>query len=381
MRKMSTTEQAASRIFEAKKKHNKMKSNMKIKAEAGQAGMLEIFGHIGPDWWAEDPEENTAKRINEKLEALKECESVTVRINSLGGDVDTALAVYALLKECKNVTTEAVGMVASAATIIFMAGSTRKMNKGALFLVHKCSSSVYWGNENELEKTLEMQRTVNETMTDIYTGGGVSRETVEELMEANHGEGKWITAKETKQYGFATEVSEGTRADAEARRVWSAEDLAEEGLPMTGGVAARLRELFRGWLREENANNNNNQKSNEMKETQTPAQEEATPTVQEEQTGAEAGQSSQAEEPETARAERDRLRAEVAEKTAENQQLRARVAKLEAVVAASPEGAEQPNGDDAQAGEGEEKFADWLKRQSYHAEVEAELKRRRTLNN
>lgn len=356
-----------------------MKSNMKIKAEAGQAGMLEIFGHIGPDWWAEDPEENTAKRISEKLESLKECESVTVRINSLGGDVDTALAVYALLKECKNVTTEALGMVASAATIIFMAGSTRKMNKGALFLVHKCSSSVYRGNENDLEQELESQRTINETMTDIYTQGGVSRETVEELMEANNGEGKWITAKETKQYGFATEVSEGTRADAEARRVWSAEDLAEEGLPMTGGVAARLRELFRGWLREENANINNN-KNNEMKETQTPAQEEATPTVQEEPTGAESG-NSQAEELETARAERDSLRAEVAEKTAENQQLRARVAKLEAVVAASPEGAEQPNGDDAQAGEGEEKFTDWLKRQSYHAEVEAELTRRRILNN
>lgn len=365
------------------KKHNKMKSNIKIKAEAGQAGMLEIFGHIGPDWWAEDPEENTAKRISEKLEALKECESVTVRINSLGGDVDTALAVYALLKECENVTTEALGMVASAATIIYMAGSTRKMNKSALFLVHKCSSSVYRGNENDLEETLEMQRTVNETLKDIYTGGGVSRETVEELMEANHGEGKWITAKETKQYGFATEVSEGTRADAAARRVWSAEDLAEEGLPMTGSVAARLRELFRGWLSEENANNNNNnnnKKSNEMKETQTPAQE-ATPTVQEEPTGAESGKSSEAEELETARAERDRLRAEVAEKTAENQQLRARVAELEAVVAASPEGAEQPNGDDAQAGEGEETFTDWLKRQSYHAEVEAELTRRRTFNN
>jgi len=338
-----------------------MKSNIKIKAEAGQAGLLEIFGHIGQDWWAEDPEENTVKRISMKLEALKECESVTVRINSLGGDVDTALAVYALLKECKNVTTEALGMVASAATIIFMAGSTRKMNKSALFLVHKCSSSVYWGNENELEKTLEMQRTVNETMMDTYTGGGVSRETVEELMEANHGEGKWITAKEAKQYGFATEVSEGTRADAGARRVWSAEDLAEEGLPMTGGVAARLHELFRGWLREENE-----QERTETAKVQTGAETEATAA----ETNAEL---------EEAKDERDQLRARVAEQETENQQLRARVAELEAVVGQTPEGAEHANGDDPKT-DSKETFGDWTKKQPYYAEVEAELAKRRIMN-
>ena len=163
-----------------------MESRIKITAEAGSEGLVEIFGRIGFDWWAEDPEENTAKRIAEKLAELKECESVTVRINSLGGDVDTALAVHGMLKECKNVTTEAVGMVASAATVIFMAGTTRKINKSALFLVHKCSSRVV-GNENDLESELETQRTINDTMAEIYTDGGVNPEKVAELMEASSG--------------------------------------------------------------------------------------------------------------------------------------------------------------------------------------------------
>lgn len=343
-----------------------MQSRIKITAEAGGAGKLDIFGHIGEDWWAEDPEENTAKRISEKLEALKECESVTVRINSLGGDVDTALAVHAMLKECKNVTTEAVGMVASAATIIFMAGSTRKINKSALFLVHKCSSWVN-GNENALEEELEAQRTVNETMMEVYTGEGVSREDVESLMEANHGEGKWITAKEAKQYGFATEVSEGTRAEAEARRVWSAEDLAEEGLPMTGGFVSRLRELWRAWQREDTNNNNDDMKENEK---QTPEAEVTDTAAQE-----------AAAERDRLTAERDLLTRELADKTAENEQLKARVAELEAIVAETPEEGGQPSGDDTQAGEGKEGFTDWLKKQSYHAEVEAELERKRMFNN
>ena len=346
-----------------------MESRINITAEAGSEGLVEIFGRIGFDWWAEDPEENTAKRIAERLAELKECESVTVRINSLGGDVDTALAVHGILKECKNVTTEAVGMVASAATVIFMAGTTRKINKSALFLVHKCMSTVYGGNENDLESELETQRTINDTMAEIYTDGGVNPEKVAELMEANHGEGKWITANEAQRYGFATEVVSGTRRDAEARRVWSAEDLAEEGLPMTSGLMARLRRLVLDLLTETN-------KPNDMKKTEDNkpvAEEEENPTPQTEPTEATA-------ELEAAVAERDRLSAEVEAKEAENEQLRARVAELEAVLAKAPEGAGQPNGDDAQ-GDGKETFADWQKKQGYYSEVEAELEKRKMFNN
>lgn len=353
-----------------------MESRIKITAEAGSEGLVEIFGHIGFDWWAEDPEENTAKRIAERLAELKDCESVTVRINSLGGDVDTALAVHGILKECKNVTTEAVGMVASAATVIFMAGTTRKINKSALFLVHKCSS-VAIGNENDLESELETQRTINDTMAEIYTDGGVSPEKVAELMEANHGEGKWITANEAQRYGFATEVVSGTRRDAEARRVWSAEDLAEEGLPMTSGLMARLRGLFREWMNENNTNTNDMGKDKDNKPV---AEEEETPTPQPEPTEPTAERERLMAELETVVTERDRLKAEVEAKEAENEQLRARVAELEAVVAETPEGAAQPNGDDAQ-GEGKETFADWQKKQGYYNEVEAELEKRKMFNN
>lgn len=348
-----------------------MESRIKITAEAGSEGLVEIFGRIGFDWWAEDPEENTAKRIAERLAELKECESVTVRINSLGGDVDTALAVHGILKECKNVTTEAVGMVASAATVIFMAGTTRKINKSALFLVHKCSSRVI-GNENDLESELETQRTINDTMAEIYTDGGVNPEKVAELMEANHGEGKWITANEAQRYGFATEVVSGTRRDAEARRVWSAEDLAEEGLPMTSGLMARLRRLVLDLLTE--TNNPNDMKKNE--ENKPVAEEEPSPTPQPEPTEP----TEATAELEAAVAERDRLSAEVEAKEAENEQLKARVAELEAVLAKAPEGAGQPNGDDAQ-GEGKETFADWQKKQGYYNEVEAELEKRKMFNN
>ena len=357
-----------------------MKSKINITAEAGSEGLVEIFGRIGFDWWNEDnPEENTAKGIADKLAGLKECEHVTVRINSLGGDVDTALAVHGMLRECKSVTTEAIGMVASAATIIFMAGSTRKINKSALFLVHKCSSSIWGGNENALEEELETQRTINDTMTEIYTDGGVSPEKVAELMEANHGEGKWITAKEAKQYGLATELSDGTKRDAEARRVWSAEDLAEEGLPMTSGLMTRLRGLFREWMNE-TTNKNNDMAKDKEKPT---AEEETTPkpeTEPTEATEATAERDRLSAELETANAERDRLSAEVAAKEAENEQLKTRVSELEAVLSKDPEEAGQPNGDDA-TGEGGETFVDQLKKQSYYDEVEAELRQRRMFNN
>ena len=352
-----------------------MESRINITAEAGGAGLVEIFGRIGFDWWKDDPEENTAKRVAEKLAELKDCESVTVRINSLGGDVDTALAIHGMLKECKNVTTEAVGMVASAATVIFMAGETRKINKSALFLVHKCMSTVYAGNENDLESELETQRTINDTMAEIYTEGGVSAEKVTELMEANHGEGKWITANEAQRYGFATEVVNGSKRDAEARKVWSAEDLAAEGLPMTSGLVARLGNLVRDILRE-----NNNPDNMKKEDKQPVAEGEPTPTPQNKPAEAEAENERLTAELEASVADRDRLTAEVAAKEAENEQLKARVAELEAVMAKTPEGAGQPSGDDAQV-EGKENFADWQKKQGYYNEVKAEVEKRRMFNN
>lgn len=175
---------------------------------------VEIQGEIGGSWWGEGVTLDSVKRQLGNIAATKK--NVIVKINSLGGDVDEALAIYELLVAMGDrVTTECYGRCASAATIIAMSGNKRKMSRYALFLIHKCWSGVV-GNENVLEEVLEEQRAINGRLAAIYTDRtGSKLEDIEALMERNNGDGAWLTVEECMQYGFATEEITATTADSD----------------------------------------------------------------------------------------------------------------------------------------------------------------------
>ncbi len=199
---------------------------------ADGVGTIDIFGRIGEDWWDESGG-NTAKKINDIIEDVRKtnCTSYHVRINSLGGEVDAALAIHHLLASLPNVTTECIGFCASAATVIFMAGKERHIAKNALFLIHKCSSYAY-GNENEIQRTLQEQQTINETIRSTYIDAGVSSDTVDDLMSANDGQGRWISAADALQFGFATAIS-NTSGTTNA---YNAADFQDAHLPLPDSI-------------------------------------------------------------------------------------------------------------------------------------------------
>lgn len=175
---------------------------------------VEIQGEIGGSWWGDGVTLDSVKRQLGNIAGTKK--NVIVKINSLGGDVDEALAIYELLLTMGDrVTTECYGRCASAATIIAMAGHTRKMSRYALFLIHKCWSGVI-GNENVLEEELEAQRAINSRLAAIYADRtGSKPEDIEALMERNNGDGAWLNTEECMQYGFITEEITATAADSD----------------------------------------------------------------------------------------------------------------------------------------------------------------------
>lgn len=175
---------------------------------------VEINGEIGGSWWGEGVTLDSVKRQLSGVASTKK--NVIVKINSLGGDVDEALGIYELLLTMGDrVTTECYGRCASAATIIAMAGATRKMSRYALFLIHKCWSGVV-GNENVLEEELEAQRAINSRLASIYTDRtGSKKEDIEELMEHNNGDGSWLNTEECLRYGFITEEITAVTSDSD----------------------------------------------------------------------------------------------------------------------------------------------------------------------
>lgn len=191
---------------------------------------IDIDGPIGYSWENDWDKQNVQKRIKEELEAISKIEAkeIIVNINSLGGDFRHAISIHDLLKANKaKVTTVVTGMVASAGTLIAMAGDVRKASSNILFLTHKASTGFY-GNSNEAESTLDTLKKVDEVQVKIYTSAGVKESDIKELMEADNGNGRWLTADEAKEYGFITEIYESKKIAAR----YSENEIKAAGLPI-----------------------------------------------------------------------------------------------------------------------------------------------------
>ena len=209
----------------------KRQSALRFLNETADEAVIEIYGQIGYEGWTREEDENTARLMSEELNRIKSLNAkhITVRINSLGGDVNHALAIHDMLAEHPAaVTTQINGLCASAATIIAMAGTERKMSRNALFLIHQCSAYIGRANEERLAQELETQKTVNGRMLDIYHTTCKGREAeISDLLKANNGQGRWLTATEAKDLGFVTDIYNETRKSAR----YSQSAFADNGLP------------------------------------------------------------------------------------------------------------------------------------------------------
>ena len=150
--------------------------------------------------------------VKSKLEPLKG-KPCTVRINSYGGDVMTALDIRQQFLDHGDVTAYIVGMTASAATILAMGAKKVVMSRYALMLVHQASGfSETWGyyNKEQLEsKIAELRKnqakldTIDRVIASIYAVRS-KREAKE--MAALMSEERWITAEEALEYGLIDEI-------------------------------------------------------------------------------------------------------------------------------------------------------------------------------
>ena len=130
-------------------------------------------------------------------------EGLEVEINSGGGSVFAGSEIYTALKSYKgNVTVKIVGLAASAASVIAMAGNKVMMSPTAQMMIHNVSSCAA-GDYREMEHTAEILKNANDTIANAYrikTG-----KTQEELLALMDKE-TWMTAQKAKELGFIDEV-------------------------------------------------------------------------------------------------------------------------------------------------------------------------------
>lgn len=152
------------------------------------------------DWFG--IENTSPKVVNDAIEKAKG-EDIEVEINSGGGSVFAGSEIYTALKSYSGyVTVKIVGLAASAASVIAMAGKKIIMSPTAQMMIHNVSSRAS-GDYRDMQHTADVLKNANDTIANAYrlkTG-----KTQEELLKLMDNE-TWLTAEKAKEQGFVDEI-------------------------------------------------------------------------------------------------------------------------------------------------------------------------------
>ncbi len=189
---------------------------------------IDLYDEISP-WGV------TAKDFRARLRDASG--NIVLRINSPGGMVTDGIAIYNDLVSHKgNVRVEITGLAASIATIIAMAGDQIAIAQNAFFMIHNAWGLVV-GNRHEMASVSEVLGKIDDSMARTYaakSGGGIRA--IKQMMDDE----TWMTGKEAKEAGFATEFLTPAASEAKAKFDLSAFEHTPAALRCGDEVFARV---------------------------------------------------------------------------------------------------------------------------------------------
>lgn len=169
---------------------------MQAAANAPMTAEISIFDEIG--MWGV-----TAKQFISDLKALGDVKDILLSINSPGGSVFDGLAIYnALRSSGANVTVKVMGIAASIASVIAMAGKKIVMPENTFMMVHNPLGGGF-GHSEDLRAIADAMDKVGESLVATYVARtGKSAEEVKALLDAE----TYMSAEEAVSLGFADEL-------------------------------------------------------------------------------------------------------------------------------------------------------------------------------
>ena len=176
-------------------------------------GHIFIYGQIIP-WQDEEAPKYGAvnlKDINKQLTDNKDADTLIVHINSMGGDVFDGWAIHDIIKATgKTIITQAEGLVASIATVPFLAGSERRITENSQLMIHN-PWGFAGGDATDVQKYADQLKKEEDKLADFYASAtGTSREDIVAMMK----EETYLSADDAITKGFATTKVEQIKAVA-----------------------------------------------------------------------------------------------------------------------------------------------------------------------
>lgn len=203
--------------------------------EAASDTSISIYDVIGEDPWSGGG--TTAKRIAAALRSIGQ-KDVVVNINSPGGDLFEGIAIYNLLRAHeKKVTVRVMGIAASAASVIMMAGDEIQIARAGFVMIHNCWVLAV-GNRHDMREIADWLEPFDGAMADVYSArSGRTAKEIAKLMD----EETWIGGKDAVDKGFADDflpadqVKDDPGARAEVKDILAVRRvdalLAKQGIP------------------------------------------------------------------------------------------------------------------------------------------------------
>lgn len=180
--------------------------------------VITMFEVIGEDYWTGGGV--TAKKVANQLRAIGG--PVEVQINSPGGDMFEGFAIYNVLREHPyDVTIKVMGMAASAASIIAMAGDRIEIGASSFIMIHNCWVLAF-GNRNDLRELADWLAPFDQAMCDVYVARtGQDAKAVAKMLDDE----TWLSGSQAIDKGFADallaadKITTDEKTKAEDRRV------------------------------------------------------------------------------------------------------------------------------------------------------------------
>ena len=160
------------------------------------------------DFWTGEPVGGNFIMLDEflrDLDGLKSKANITIHINSVGGDLYGGISIYNRLKALPaNITTINDGLAASAGSIIFQAGNTRRMNAGSNLMIHQAAGFLYgYYQSGDLKGVIKQLDAGNKAAVAVYAeASGRESAELKNMLDRE----TWLTGQEAVDAGLADEV-------------------------------------------------------------------------------------------------------------------------------------------------------------------------------
>lgn len=179
----------------------------------GRNADIMIYGDITSYPWMES--DVSAYNLSKQIADL-DVDTITVGINSYGGEVAEGLAIYNALRNHKaKVITRCDGFACSVASVIFAAGDERIMNESSMLMIHNAWTYAE-GNAAELRKQADDLDKVNAASIKAYQAiVSIEPDELQALLDDE----SWISPEQAVNIGLATGIIRNKRAEKPTQSV------------------------------------------------------------------------------------------------------------------------------------------------------------------